>query len=154
MRIWSGLVWVALVSALGAAAAVACGNDAVGVQACRQIETARCEVAPSCPTQFPTFATVPVPDGDPVTACVRYYNDACLHGIVTTVAPSQLSVNQCVAEIQAIGKIAATARDAGAACTLLLDPWATPACDFVTADAGVVIVPDAASEDAGEDAAD
>ncbi len=163
MRIWSGLAWVALVSAAGAAAAVACSNDAVGVQACRQIETARCEAAPACPGAFPSFTTQPVPDGDPVAACVRYYNDACLHGIVTTVAPSNVAVSQCVTAINAAGKQAASERDASAACAFLGSPWSGPAaaawnaadttaCEFVTADAGVVVVD--AGTDAGEDAGD
>ena len=52
MRLWSHLAWVAVIGTIGAAAAVACSNDAVGVQACRQIETVRCEAAPACPSSF------------------------------------------------------------------------------------------------------
>jgi hypothetical protein len=152
MRIWRGVAWVALASAMAATVAVACSNGAVGVQACRQIETARCEAAPGCPS---LLAPTPVADGDPVAACVRFYNDACLHGLVTPATPSNAEVNACVAGINAAGKMAATERDASAAaCAFLASPWTqttgvtapwSAACAFL--DAGVV-----ATVDAGEDA--
>ena len=121
MRIWSSVAWIASASAIGAAVIAACGNGAVGVQYCRQIQTARCEAAPACPSYF--NLSEPVPDGDPVAACVRYYNDQCLHGLVTTVTPSSVEVNQCVAAIVAAGKAAATERDASVQCQFVANPW-------------------------------
>ena len=157
MRIWSRAVWLASASVAGAAIVVACSNNAVGVQACRQIETARCEAAPACAASF-TLSSQPVPDGDPVAACVRYYNDACLHGMATSVAPSNIQVNQCVAVIAAAGKAAATERDSGAACTTVAYPQNSAACAFlIPIDSGTPAVADAASDDAGsvaEDAGD
>ncbi len=149
MRIWSSLGWFALAAAVAAPLGAACSNGAVGVQACRQIETARCEVASACPSSFDLH--LPVPDGDPVAACVRYYNDACMHGLVTTVAPSSAQTNACTAAIAAAGKAAASERDAGADCARVADPALNlVACAFlIPPDAGT---PDAASDDAGEDA--
>jgi hypothetical protein len=155
MRIPAGIYWIAIafVAAVGGAVAVACSNDAVGVQACRQIETARCEAAPGCPSG-PFNLEQPVPAGDPVAACVRYYNDACLHGIITTVTPGSAAVNTCVAAIVAAGKAAAAQKNSVAACRVIEQPWNTAyttACEFLTADAGTPVVVDA-GEDAGADA--
>jgi hypothetical protein len=149
MRFWSSFGWIALASAMGVPLGAACSNGAVGVQACRQIETARCEAAPACPMYFDL--SQPVPDGDPVAACVRYYNDECLHGLVTSVAPSSAEVNQCAAAITAAGKAAAVARDAGPECALVANPATNLAsvCSWLTPiDAGT---PDA-GEDSGNDA--
>ncbi len=150
MRNLAGLICFALACGVAAAVASACSNDAVGVQACREIETARCEAAPACPSA-PFDLSSPAPAGDPVAACVRYYNDACLHGIGTTVTPGNAAVSSCVAVIVAAGKAAASQRDSGAACNIIAYPWNpayTTACEFLTADAGVAVVPDAATDDA------
>ena len=155
MRIWAQMghmtrLALSFVSALGAAAA-ACGNGAVGVQACRDIETARCESAPSCPASLPagegTDLSSPVPTGDPVAACVRYYNDACLHGLETSVAPSNVAVNACVSAIQAAGKAAAKGNTA--ACATIVSPQNVAACAFlIPIDAGTPAVADAAATSA------
>lgn len=50
--------------------ALSCGTDAVAVDACRQIETARCKLAPAC--GMPSFD---------VAGCTRFYRDECLVGI-------------------------------------------------------------------------
>lgn len=148
-RTWNGLAWLALVGSIGAATAVACGTGAVGVQACREIETARCEAAPACPASLPQGEgidlTNPIPaGGDPVAACVRYYNDACLHGLETSVAPSNVAVSDCVAAIQAAG--AAAKKDASA-CTTVVAPQTVSACAFLyPIDAGPV---DSGPADAG-----
>ena len=76
-----------------------------------------------------------------MAACVRYYNDACLHGLETSVAPSNVAVNQCVAAIQAAGKAAAKG-DAGA-CATIVSPQNVAACAFLTpVDSGTPAVAD------------
>jgi hypothetical protein len=152
MRTWAHLTRLALASLMvGGAAAVACGNGAVGVQACRDIEAARCEAAPSCPASLPagegTDLASPVPTGDPVAACVRYYNDACLHGLATSVAPSTVAVNDCVSAIQAAGKAAAKGNTA--ACATIVSPQNVAACAFlIPVDAGTTADSAATSADA------
>ena len=110
------IAMVVLSLAALAGIAVACATGAVDVQGCRQIETARCQAAPACPTSF--NLSLPVHNDDDVTACIRFYNDQCLHGLETTVAPGSVLVNACVAAIVAAeGKVAAADRetsDAGA----------------------------------------
>lgn len=73
-----------------------CGANAVGVDACRRIEEARCRRAPACgvPIEPPFFTS-----GNDVDACVRYYDDACLHGLAGN-DPGLGAVNACVAAIQ------------------------------------------------------
>ena len=113
------LVPVAL--ALGLASAVACGNDPVGVDACRQIETARCENASSCGIDLST----PVHRGDSpsldVGACKRYYQDACLHGFVTTEDPGAVRVQECVDVIN----------DPNTSCDVIRAPEKHPSCAFL-----------------------
>ena len=83
---------------VGAAAVVAngCGNGAIDVDGCKQIEEARCRQAPACliPITPPYYST----DGD-VDACIRYYDTACLHGLVGG-DPGGVALNACVAAIQ------------------------------------------------------
>lgn len=92
------LTGVVLTAAAGWLAA-GCGTDAVGVDECREIEQARCEAAPVCHgEQFD------------VGACRLFYRDHCLHGMQLESAPSQRSVDLCVARIQ---QAAACARSTG-----------------------------------------
>jgi hypothetical protein len=132
---------VAVLTAL----APACGTSAVGVQACRSIETARCEAAPACKLAL----SPPVYIGDAVTACVRFYDDQCLHGLVTTLTPTTLEVNQCVAAINAAG--AAAAKGNLAFCGTVSEPGQNlTACGFLNpVDAG-----EDSGTDAGQDADD
>lgn len=78
-----------------------CSTDAVGVDACRLIESARCDAAPTC-------------EGDPdssgivtevqVENCKTFYRDHCLVGIENDQAePDGDDVTDCV---EAIGKVA------------------------------------------------
>jgi hypothetical protein len=84
------LVAAGLAGGLGALAA-ACGTDAVGVDACKQIELARCDVAPVCKADFD------------VDHCHAVYRDQCLHGIENVDhPPSDAEVSDCVAAIQAV----------------------------------------------------
>jgi hypothetical protein len=81
---------------LVAGLANACGTGAVDVGACKQIEEARCRQAPACgiPIEPPYFTS-----GTDVDACIRFYDDACLHGLVAG-DPGAAAVNACVAAIQ------------------------------------------------------
>jgi hypothetical protein len=150
-------IGLALASSIGALAA-GCGNSAVGVQACRSIETARCEAAPACPASLPPgegidLSSPPVAGGDPVAACVRYYDDACLHGLVTSVAPSNADVSDCVSAIQAAGNAAKTNPSA---CKIVVSPDKNaPACSFlIPVDAGTTVADAGTAADTGTTSTD
>ncbi len=81
----SRILAVSFLLAGGAMLSSACGNDAVGVEACRTIEEARCKRAPQCGVDMSVPVHRDTPSHD-VDACIRYYNDACLHGLATDVA--------------------------------------------------------------------
>src|SRR4051812_33957863 len=93
-RMSVGVPVLAALLALGLTTALACGTEPVGVEACRRIETARCENAFSCGIDL----SKPVHRGDTpsldVGACKRYYEDACLHGLVTTEDPGAVKVQE------------------------------------------------------------
>ena len=111
---------VTLLAALAQAAA-GCGTDAVGVQACRQIQEARCRQAPACGIFLqPPYHT----SGTDVDACIRYYDDACLHGLSTGSDPGPLSVNACV---DAINRAPMT--DGG--CAIVETPEQADACAWL-----------------------
>lgn len=127
----------------------ACGTSPVGVSACEQIETARCQRAPACGVSLePPYST----SGGDVAECIRFYQVACLHGL-TVPNPGAEAVNACVLSIQ-------TSPCDGRAPLFETDP----ACDWLTmststvdsgtetaeggADAGV------ASSDAGDASSD
>lgn len=85
-----------------ALAPASCGTNAVGVDACRTIETARCEAATACGfTQ------------EKVDSCTLFYRDQCLHGVENADAgvPATEVVDACVAAVNA------TAACAGAGAT-------------------------------------
>jgi hypothetical protein len=115
VRLGLQLVLAAAFAALPVALAVAsCGTDAVGVDACRQIEDARCTLAAQCSPGF---------DSD---RCQRFYRDACLAGIQNPDAGAGFDPNMlaqpCVDAINALGPCLA---DGGAGCTppqLVPDP--------------------------------
>jgi len=115
-------VLVAAALALGlVGGVVACGKDPVGVDACRQIETARCENANSCGIDL----SMPVHRGDSpaldVGACKRYYQDACLHGFVASEDPGSVKVQECVNVIN----------DPNTSCDIVRAPEKSPACAFL-----------------------
>lgn len=111
-----------------------CGNGAVGVDACRSIEDARCRQAAACGISLqPPYHT----SGSDVDACIRYYQVACLHGLAVP-DPGGGSVNACVAAIE------------GGDCALVQSP-VTGACSWL---APSVSSSSAGSVDAGSDADD
>lgn len=96
----------------------ACGASPVGIDACRAVEAARCAWGPACGVNM----NVPVRRADstsPVDDCIRYYNDACLHGIAGPNAPSNQQQNDCI-----------TAINAGD-CAIVLAPEKSPACSWI-----------------------
>jgi hypothetical protein len=77
---------------------IACGTDAIGVEVCRQVETARCLQAPNCGIDL----SMPKHRGSPgtdVDACIRYYHDACLHGLATNTDPGNVQLQACIGAI-------------------------------------------------------
>ena len=135
-----------------------CGTDAVGVDACRSIETARCEAATAC-----GFSD------EKVQSCTLFYRDQCLHGIenADAGAPATEVVDACVAAVNATAACAkagaktidgcagaellASADRTLAPCTVLLEKVdLLAACAFATAPPA----PDAGTKsDAATDAA-
>jgi len=78
-----------------------CGSDAVGIDACRQIEEARCEAARTC--GLPRTGTPPgsVTD-EQVESCKLFYRDQCLHGIQNDqTETTEADTQQCVAAVNA-----------------------------------------------------
>ncbi|WP_437840906.1 hypothetical protein [Sorangium sp. So ce1153] len=92
-----------------------CGNDAVGVDACRQIERARCEAAAVCPEWVSTATT-----DDPVKTCIEFYWDQCLHGVERDhtsagTGNAQIAPEPTDAEVQACVAAVGAARDCASA---------------------------------------
>jgi hypothetical protein len=125
--------------ALGAGgSSVACGTEAIGVDACQKIERVRCESAPACGIDLGRpLHSGNTPEKD-VAACIRYYDDQCLHGLVITKEPSPQSVDACVNAIIT------------GDCAVVKTPESVPACEFLVPPAAPV--PTAAPADAASDA--
>ena len=131
--------WLAgVVVSLTALALGACSGGPNGVDACRQIESARCVQAGNLncvDLSYPLHSGSAVSDG--VTACQLFYEDACLHGLVTPKAPASTQVTLCVKAITA-----------ARTCEVGLTPQSDPACSWLIApDAGVDAGHDATSAD-------
>lgn len=111
---------------------IACGN-AVGTDACQTIEHARCKWIVQCYGDaaggnygLPTPRSGQTTTSTPVDDCMRFYDDACLHGMVTNVPPTDNEVKTCVDAI-----------DNATDCTIIKNPETSAACTFLTFDAGV-----------------
>ncbi len=113
------------------AGVTACGTDAEGVDACRKLESVRCERATGCNISLATPAHEGAPDDD-VAACKRFYDDACLHGLVSQKNPGAVEVDACLAAIK------------DGTCDVVRSPGSDPACAFLQEPAPVI--------DAGSDA--
>jgi len=158
-RLWFAL---ALVSGIFTPAllGVASCTDAVGIEECRLIETARCESARQC-----GFSE------DESLRCVEFYHDQCLHGIENAdEPPDEAQAKACVSTIQAVEACAqrgaATMQDCPEAPLVPDGPLTLPpcmiivsqahllaACAFVSADttdAGTTSNPDVTSDAAGD----
>lgn len=139
-RLYAQAVFAAVV-ALGLAGALACGTEPVGVDACRKIEGARCENAKSCGIDLSSPVhrrDSPTPDGQDqqdVGACKRFYEDACLHGLVTTVDPGAVATQACVDAINGTQD-----------CDVVKTPEKHPACAFLLPPAAPAPAADAATD--------
>lgn len=87
------LAAVALAASFGMALPQ-CGNDAVGVDACRRIEETRCELVMGCPGAL-------VQTAEEVEECKLTYRDQCLYGIADSMNPDGPAVEAC---LDAIGR--------------------------------------------------
>lgn len=94
-----------LSSACGAAlvwAAAGCSTEAVGIDACRSIESARCTAAPVCEGSDTPFGIVTERQ---VENCITYYRDHCLVGLEnTSEEPGEDEVADCVDAIAKVAK--------------------------------------------------
>jgi hypothetical protein len=114
---------LALVLGAGAlaVAAAGCSSDAVGVDACKSIEEARCRQLPNCPhvqVSPPIWYTA----GTAVDACIRYYDTACGHGLASGSDPGQSAVDKCVTAITNNGCDVVAAPESDPACAWLEPP--------------------------------
>jgi hypothetical protein len=125
---------IALTLALtGALGTPSCGTDAVGTDACRKIEQARCrKAAASCP-ELGLRGDVGVQE------CVQYARDRCLHGLAVA-DPGPPAVNACVAAIEQ-----------ATSCDVVATPETAPACAFLQP---VPPPPDAGADARTDDASD
>jgi hypothetical protein len=130
-------VWLALALPYAAAG---CGTDAVGVQACRQIQAARCQQASSCGMPLaPPYRT----SGTDVDACIRFYDVACLHGLSINMDPEPPSLNACV---DAINRAPMT--DGG--CAVVEQPELADACAWLVPPS----TPDSSSDSTADSSAE
>jgi hypothetical protein len=122
-----------------AAAAASCGTGAVDTDGCRRVEEARCRKAPACgiPLEPPYFTS-----GGDVDSCIRFYDDACLHGLVGN-GPAVAEVNACVAAIES--------DTPGSGCVVVKAPETdTAACGWLVPPAPKGSTPDASAAPAAD----
>jgi hypothetical protein len=124
-RLWHRLAPSAFFLWMGALSA--CGTEAMGTDACRRIEQARCRKAPACPA-------LTVQAGTGVDECTQFARDRCLHGLAVA-DPGLATVDQCV-----------TAIDRATSCDIIASPSSMPACAFLESSPAI--------PDAGTNAAD
>ncbi len=131
--------WVGVAGLLAAVLCTSggCGDKAVGVDACRKIEFARCRFVVACNIGVGTRRS---DSTSPVDDCDRYYDDACLHGFASGSDPGDAVTQKCVDAINA-------AKD----CTIIVNPETAPECAFLVPEAGVAEASD--TTEAGDDAA-
>ena len=119
----------------------ACGTDARGIDSCRRIEESRCRRATACGVDLGFYRFVGAGETAAVEGCIRYYREACLHGLVAE-DPGPTQVQACVDAINVGTCDVVKAPETTAACGWLVPPAPAPA---PTADATV------AATDAGTD---
>ncbi len=94
---------------------------------------------------------------DNITACQLFYQDACLHGLVTPIAPTSAQVNACLYAIQKGDCNAVVNPQNNSACAWLNPPDAgmeagvDASTDSTTVDVVVVPVDSAVPPDTGAD---
>jgi hypothetical protein len=118
------------------ATSFACGTEPVGVDACKRIEKVRCESAQACGINLGS----PVHEGDTpernVAACIRYYDDQCLHGLSAPKEPAPQDVETCVNAIINGDCNVVKTPESHPSCAFLIPPKAAaaPPADAATAD--------------------
>jgi hypothetical protein len=146
LRTWMG-IGLFVGTAVVVISVAACGTDAVGIETCRQIESARCQQAPNCPVatvdggidlSLPVHRNSPTTD---VEACIRYYHDACLHGLAVP-DPGAVATNACIAAINTGN------------CQYVAHPETAPACAWLYPAPPPVVDAAADALDSATDAAD
>lgn len=113
---------VALAGAVSAAfvgLTPACGTDPVGVESCQKIEKVRCESAQACGISLARPEHPGSSEKDNVAACVRYYEDQCLHGLAIAKDPGPQVVDGCVNAI------------ISGDCSIVKEPQTHVACSFL-----------------------
>ncbi len=139
---------VAFAGALGAVTLLSwgCSTEAVGIDACRRIESARCDAAPTCEGTDQAFG---ITTEAQIRNCKAFYIDHCLLGIENTEAePGEEDVVPCEEAIVALGAcqtngVATMAECEGVTmvegqealtpCEALRNPETLSACAFVAA---------------------
>ena len=131
---------IAALALTAVVAAVACGTEPVGVETCRKIEFARCEYAQACDIKLDQPVSRATTDSKRVGECKRFYEDACLHGLVISQDPGAQVAQACVDAINTTP-----------GCDIVRSPESHPACSFLVppapppeVDSGVVDAADAA----------
>lgn len=119
-----GLVGFVLSAGTGS---VACGTEPVGIESCQKIERVRCESAGACGIDLGRPAHSGTGAESDVAACIRYYDDQCLHGLVLTKEPETKLVDACVTAI------------IEGDCTIVAEPETHPACSFLKPPDAVVV---------------
>jgi len=106
-------------------ALTSCGSDAAGIEACRQIESARCDAMQACGLS-----------ADAAASCSSFYHDHCLHGVEDPNAdPSTAQIEACVAAVRAT---AACARAGAANMAACPDAPLSPAADAALTPCNVI----------------
>jgi hypothetical protein len=111
--------------------APSCSTAAVGVEACRSIESARCDALVSCPKEQHGFTA------DQAEACKLFYRDDCLHGIENNadggVVMTEGECAKAIAATAACAKAGAKtmAGCAGAALVTTANAAAVSPCDML-----------------------
>ncbi len=100
--------------------ATGCSTDAVGIDACRSIESARCDAAPVCEGDPDSFGIVTEVQ---VENCKTFYRDHCLVGIENDKAePDEDDVTDCVDAIAKVAKCQTDKVETMADCDVEMEP--------------------------------
>lgn len=73
-----------------------CDSGATGVDACREIETKKCELLVGCPN-------VALANANDVDACKLFYRDQCLHGMADGASPDAATLTACLGALDLAG---------------------------------------------------
>jgi len=119
------LLWgLALVAAASIWLPAGCGTDAVNEEACRRVESARCDIAPTCAgfDGSPNLKTE-----EQVKNCRELYRDHCKLGVENTKAEvGQGDIDACVKALTNTSKCADPKRSEVGACEVVLRDGVDP----------------------------